>query len=239
MSNNTPDLRLANALLNSHNVPDDLKQRADEIHEASISHQYVCREAVSLCGEPKDIAGLELISEASEWSGAAYRPQTIYWTQKLLDAAGDFLHIEERRRSIYHAGILLRLGKALEMEYRLTEALDAYTQANAIDPCFCYSVYVSGVLVKLGRFDEAVAVLQAAKCYCEAAYDRSYPILCDEDWYIENHNKYKQMQVDDELAMLDKRIEDVKAKQARGYKYKPRPKANAQAERQPFIPPEA
>lgn len=89
------------------------------------------------------------------------------------------------------------LGKAYEGEYMLDDAANAYQKSvDTLQGCAA-SVDLAGVLTKLGRFDEAIAALEAYKA-----------------------SKYYDPET---AAHVSKKMEDIKKKQARGYVYKPRP----------------
>jgi len=227
-----PDINLARALFASirlgDTIPAKYKKQIERIQRECTTQQMTARMVVALCGEPSDIGGLELVSEACSWAGADYREKTILWTQKLLDLAGEFSHIEKSRRNAFRASILVRLGQALEGEYRFDEAMKAYQEAGMINPEYSPYALLADLLVKMGRFDDAVASLEAFKSKSAAGNSYPYPCLTDTKELVREYENQKRQYEQDIIHSIDLKTADILEKKARGYVFKPRKKKQAE-----------
>lgn len=204
------DIDLAEQLMNSlmlgGSVSKLYAKKVKEISEKCERQGAIAAYASDLCGEPDTAKGYCIKSNACEWAGAKYRPDTIRWTLKWIDAGLSYPGMDPwhysgctvKQSREYDA--FMRLGKAYEGEYMFEEALSSYKKASTARPdAYSIVVYMSKVLTKMNKLDEAIQLVSTSQC--EGKFD-------------ENVRRAT--------------LEDLKEKKARGYVYKPRNKKSGE-----------
>lgn len=136
---------------------------------------------------------------------------TILWTKRLLDAAGDFGHLDISVRNLSHNKALCILARAYEAKNMWPEALGTYRKAFTLINSFGNSVHIADVLVKMRRYDEAIACME--ECITLHAEHKAF-LDIDVSWLprnekqrwgtetlLRNINRQIEMKIDEILAV--------------------------------------
>ena len=204
------DIDLAEQLMNSlmlgGSVSKLYEKEVKEISERCGRQGAIAAYAADLCGEPETAKGYCIKSKACDWAGAKYRPETIRWTLKWIDAGLSYPGMEPNHYSgctvkqsrEYDA--FQRLGEAYEGEYMFDEALSSYKKAlDARPAAYSLVVSISKVLTKMNKLDEAIEMVSNSPC---------------------------ENEIDKNIRRAT--LKELKEKKARGYVYKPRNKKSSE-----------
>lgn len=166
------------------------------------SREEILMKVVDLCGDPTTLKRLYIISKAYVWAGAKYRNQAIKYLEMYIEKGG----LDNANR-IGKSLIYLDLGKAYEGEYKFDMALACYKKAishNYGTPELCF---IAKLYTKMNMLDKGIELLSNAQKRKIYSSDESF------------------------REVVDRELEDLKSKKARGYVYKPRKKQAASTEK--------
>ena len=160
----SPTIRFAKAFYNYFQFmtppPPDLDAQCEALKKKITTRRLLAQQMIALCGECDDLECMGMICEACDWAGPSMADTTILWTKRLLDAAGDFNHMDAAVRKLVHNKALCMLARAYEAKAMWAEALVTYRQAFHLINSYGNSVHIADVLVNMGRFDEALACME-------------------------------------------------------------------------------
>lgn len=193
-------------------------KKAEEAADGTSHYFYFLAE---ICRPVKTSAEAYYSFMAYSYSGASGRRGVIEMGIRYLEMGispeglkGIPAFVIDRKidNKVFHvSNILFEIGKAHEGLYEFDQALHFYQQANQVCPEYPLPVVgVSRIQTKTGAIDAAISFLTEAKKtrnYAPLKYKNEFGQKVCEDWY---------------KTSVDKEIEDLTNKKARGYKYHPK-----------------
>ncbi len=152
--------------------PDDLEEEVYALRKRFRKKTGYARIVIELCGDLQSIEAMELIIEACDSAGPSFAKNILKWAPRYIEAAGDFSHCPEQKRTDIHSRTYQILARAYEATEQYNEAESALIKSFQISNSYGHSSALVSFYLRMDRVDDAIMRLEECRAlhYTHKAY---------------------------------------------------------------------